>query len=418
MLNRRSFLKGSLAGASLLSIGTVVPEFIAQTAHAADEQKKEKENVLVVIELTGGNDGLNTVVPHADDLYQKARPTLRFNKQQVIPVSDEIGLHPSFGNWRKMIGDKQVAVIQGVGYPNPDRSHFESMDIWHSADPKRRTPSGWVGRAAGGLNKSGEVPLMHLGSNRLPLALQGSSGGAVSVNDKRDYRLHLGTNEAVERKSRSKILTDLSEPEKGSDADSMLAFVQKRQLQTYSSLDKLQEILNQRPEGGVGFGQPQNSLMSKLQLVAGLISTGFGTRVYYVALDGFDTHSGQAPMHANLLQQLADAVFFMYQTLQQRGQDKRVVTMTFSEFGRRVVENGSKGTDHGSGSSMFVVGPAVQGGLIGKHPSLKDLDDGDIKHHTDFRRVYATILDRWLGVRSKDVLAGTFEPLDFLKAKS
>jgi uncharacterized protein (DUF1501 family) len=156
-----------------------------------------------------------------------------------------------------------------------------------------------------------------------------------------------------------------------------------------------------------------------MQLIARLISAGFGTRVFYVMIDGFDTHSQQAEMHKNLVGEVADAIFFMFQTLQQQGgQDKRVIAMTYSEFGRRVYENGSKGTDHGSGACLFVAGPGVKGGLVGKHPSLTDLDQGDLRYHTDFRRVYATVLDKWLGVDSKSVLDAKYEPLDFIKARS
>jgi uncharacterized protein (DUF1501 family) len=294
------------------------------------------------------------------------------------------------------------------------------MDIWQSADPRRKTTSGWIGRSGTLLQKDGNVPILHIGANRLPLALQGTSGAAVSINSSEPYKLELGTTDAGEVKKRQALLSALSEPGTGDDR-SMLSFVQRRQLQTYTTVERIKQALQNNGGNNPGFfygpdgPYGQNSLVQRLQLVARLVQQGFGTRVFYAMIDGFDTHSGQAEEHRKLLQQLADAISNMYQTLQGTGDDKRVVTMTFSEFGRRVVENGSRGTDHGSGSCLFVAGPGIKGGLVGKHPSLTELDSGDLRWHTDFRRVYATILDRWLGVTSKTVLDGTFEHLDFVK---
>ncbi len=190
MLTRREMLTQTLKGTSLLTFGAVVPQFVANTALAAETGK---DNILVIVELTGGNDGLNTVIPHADDLYHKNRPTLHFTKEQVVKVSDEIGLHPAMRSFERLLQQNMLAVVQGVGYPNPDRSHFEAMDIWQSADPKRGMKSGWLGRAAANLQDThGNVPIMNIGPNRLPLAVQGSQGGAVSINTQQPYKLDLG----------------------------------------------------------------------------------------------------------------------------------------------------------------------------------------------------------------------------------
>jgi uncharacterized protein (DUF1501 family) len=413
MLDRRRFLVRSLQGSSLLALSSAVPGFLASTAHAAEA---DKNSVLVVIELSGGNDGLNTVIPHADDLYHKARPTLHFKKEEVVKVTDDIGLHPSLRPLDGLLQQGQLAIVQGVGYPNPDRSHFESMDVWQSGDPKRKTTSGWIGRSAPGLqDKAGNVPIVQIGANRLPLACQGTAGSVVSINNRMPYHLELGGSTADERKEQRKLIETVSRPRGDADKEDLIQFVRRRQVQTYTSLDKLQEVLKTargNPEGR-WFQYP--GLPQKLNLVAQLINRGFGARVYYVALDGFDTHSGQAEQHRKLFQELSDAISSFFQTLQKMGQDKRVLTMTFSEFGRRVAENGSRGTDHGSGSCLFVAGPGVKGGLVGAHPSLKDLDSGDLRFHTDFRRVYATLLDRWLGCDSTAVLGSSFEPLDFIK---
>jgi uncharacterized protein (DUF1501 family) len=376
----------------------------------------------VLIELSGGNDGLNTVIPYADDTYHKARPTLRFTKQQVVRVNDELGLHPAMRSLDRLIQAGELALLQGVGYPNPDRSHFESMDIWQSADVRRKTKTGWIGRSVPGLQVGAGIAAMHVGSRRLPLTLTGGGGGVVSVNNRQALKLHFAGSDPDEVKARRKTVAELAEAS-GKPGDDILGFVQRRQLETYSAVDKLEELLRTRGGQQNFFNSvdgrrfyDRNSLVEQLQLVARLIGSGFGTRVFYVMLDGFDTHSMQGDAHKNLVGEVADGISYMFQTLQPTGHHKRVLAMTFSEFGRRVYENGSKGTDHGSGACLLVAGPGVKGGVVGKHPSLTDLDAGDLRYHTDFRRVYATILDKWLGVDSKAVLNGAFEPLDFIKA--
>jgi uncharacterized protein (DUF1501 family) len=425
MLNRRQFLGRTLAGTSLLSVGTLVPQFIARTALAAEAGSKE--TVLVIIEMTGGNDGLNTVIPYADDLYHKNRPTLRQTKQQVVVVDDHVGLNSGMKGLEPMLKEGHVAIVQGVGYPNPDRSHFESMDVWQSADPKRATPNGWVARSVADLqDKKGNVPVMQIGEKRLPLALQGAPGGVVSINSTVPYKLDLGTQDPGRQKVRRQLLEELAKPAEAAERDDLLQFVQRRQLQTYTTLDRLQDLLkNQQQMTQNGFFSQAtgrfyqgNTLPTKLNLIAQIIQRNFGTRVFYVAMDGYDTHSSQADMHRNLLGEVADGIANFFNVLKNSKDDSRVLVMTFSEFGRRVQENGSRGTDHGAGSCLFVAGPGVKGGAITPHPSLSDLDAGDLKHHTDFRQVYATLLDKWLACDSRAVLNGEFKHLDMLKAKA
>jgi uncharacterized protein (DUF1501 family) len=419
MFTRRQFLTRSLQGSSLLALGSMVPEFIANTAHAAE---KGKDTVLVVIEMTGGNDGLNTVIPYGDDLYHKYRPTLGYKKDQVVRLNDHLGLNPGMNGFRQMWDQGQLAVVQGVGYPNPDRSHFESMDIWQTADPRRNIQTGWLGRSVNELQgQGGFVPILHIGAGRQPPAIQGTPGGAVSINDRQNFKLELGGGTVAQQKARRKLLEELSAPnDKGDD---ILQFVRLRQLRTMTSVERLNELLSKqnlqqnRLFGPDGFYGP-NSLPTQLQLVANLITSGFGTRIFYVAIDGFDTHAQQAEPHRKLLAQLADGISNLFNLLKPGGHDKRVLVMTFSEFGRRVQENGSKGTDHGAASCVFVAGPALKGGIVGEHPSLKELDSGDLKYAIDFRRVYATLLDSWLHCDSKAVLGGKFEHVDGLKAKS
>jgi uncharacterized protein (DUF1501 family) len=376
--------------------------------------------------MTGGNDGLNTVIPYADDLYHKARPTLRFTKDKVLKVDDHIGLHPALKGFEPLLKDNHLAIVQGIGYPNPDRSHFESMDVWQSGDPKRKIGTGWIARSVPEFgDKGGNLPVIQLGPNRLPLALQGSPGGVVSISDSKAYRLDLGRGDADERKDRRQLMEDLAKPAGPDNGEDLLQFVQRRQVQTYSTLDRLQELLKEEKKPVATNNddpqQPQPVLFTqlgqKMNLIAKLIDKGFGTRVFYVMIDGFDTHSEQAVEHQRLLTELSDSIGLLFANLKKSGNDKRTVVMTYSEFGRRVHENGSKGTDHGSGSCLFVAGPAVKGGLVGAHPSIKDLDDGDLRYHTDFRRLYATLLDNWLGCDSRLVLGDKFDHMELLAKK-
>jgi uncharacterized protein (DUF1501 family) len=445
MLNRRRFLEHTLRGSSLLALSTVVPNFLAATARAAD---RSKDTVLVVLEMTGGNDGLNTVIPYADDLYHRYRPTLRHSKEEVVRVDDHVGLNPGMRSLEKMLKDGHLAVVQGVGYPNPDRSHFESMDIWQSADPTRKIGSGWLGRSMGSLKlEPGHIPGMYLGTEKLPLALQGSSAGVPTIHPSKPYDLELttqfgttvsyyrgkggfigdgsmdGSGSAVrdkhttERRNLIEELTKLSNP----SPNSMLQFVQRSALQTYTTIDRLHKIMadDQMAErnGTRYYNGPYGSgdLSRNLRLIGHMIAADFGTRIYYVSINGFDTHSQQRQQHQQLLQQVSDAIAGFFGQLQQAGHAQRVLLLTFSEFGRRVQENGSQGTDHGAASCLFVAGPAVQGGAVSKHPSLADLDNGDLKHQIDFRRVYATLLDGWLGCNSRIVLGEKFEPIALLK---
>lgn len=417
MITRRQLLNRTLQGTSLLAMGSVVPEFLTRTASAAEPGK---ETILVVIELSGGNDGLNTVIPYGDDLYHKYRPTLAMKKDQVVKVNDHIGLHPALRPLDQMLQKNQLAIVQGVGYPNPDRSHFESMDIWQSADLTRQTQSGWLGRATNQFHDDkGSIHIMNIGPTRMPLALTGSNGAAISVNNRQPYRLDLGGGEAAQNKARRQLVENLSLSGEQSD-DSLLAFVQRRQVQTLSTIDRVEEVLKGHRSNEYFFNQngradATKNLPMKMNLVARLIQKDFGTRIFYVMRDDFDTHSDQAEPHRDLLAEVAQGITQLFATLAGSGHDKRVLVLTFSEFGRRVQENGSRGTDHGAGSCLFVAGPAIKSGLVGEHPSLKDLDSGDLKHHIDFRRVYATLLDKWLGVKSELILNGKWEHLEGLK---
>ena len=406
MMNRRSFLHTS----SLLAVGAAVPEFLARAARAAEPGK---ERVLVVLEMTGGNDGLNSVIPYRDDLYYKYRPTLGIKKDRLKKIDDAIGLHPQLQGLHRLHEKGELAIVQGVGYPNPDRSHFESMDIWQSADPTRRTTTGWVARTTPLFAGSKGVPTMFLGADNLPLALQGATGGVLSIEKPQNFDLRL-TGPADRQKARRKLIEDLSDGP--NDENDLVAFVRRRQLQAFASVDTIRRAIEQSGNNGSAVQVTDSrNLEEKLGLIATLIRAEFGTRIFYVALDGFDTHSSQMESHGNLLGQVGDAVRSFFEQLRDGGHDKRVLLLTYSEFGRRVKENGSRGTDHGAGSCLFVAGPGVKGGAINSHPRLDELDSGDLKFSVDFRRVYATLLDGWLGVDSKTVLGARHDAIGLLK---
>lgn len=439
MFSRREFLKRSVEGSSLLALGATVPDFVASTAVAAENGK---DTVLVVLEMGGGNDGLNTVIPYGDDLYYKARPTLGIQKEQAIRVNDHIGLHPSLRGLNELLQNDRLAIVQGVGYPNPNRSHFESMDIWQSADPRGTTGNGWLGRAIAELNvQGGRIPAFHVGKAQLPRALQGSATAVPSLNTEKPFGLDLigefyghqpdGGNRRRAKAgkpsprivARKQAIEDVAR-RAPDDGGSLLQFVRRTSLDTYATVDQLKEIVSEEfevPDAQGDFSegryrQLRSGLRYELMLVARMIRAGFGTRIFYVSIDGFDTHSQQRQTHQRLLNEVGGSVQAFFNELQGSGDADRVVLMTFSEFGRRVNENGSKGTDHGSGSSLFLAGPAVKSGLIGDHPSLAkdDLERGDLKYHTDFRGIYATLLDGWLGCDSRRVLGDKFEHEDVL----
>jgi uncharacterized protein (DUF1501 family) len=409
--NRRRFLQSSLSAGGLVSWGLAAPGFLARTAAAAPAAGKPgaRDTVLVVLELTGGNDGLNTVIPFKDPEYAKLRPTLKIAPGEVKKINDELGLHPQLDGMAKLLQDHALCVVQGVGYPNPDQSHFRSMDIWQSASTAPTPAEGWVGRA---LKSLPGTPSFHIKSSneRAPLALDGAPVRVPSIANLADFQLQVAAASGADKREQRAVIEGTV---RGGKGPALLDFVQRTAENTYASSRRLQEIgKNYEPKAPY----PATPLGNRLKLAAQLIDAGLGARVFYVALDNFDTHSTQAPAHSALLGQLSGAVTAFYKDLAARGNGDRVLLMTFSEFGRRAKENGSKGTDHGSAAPMFLVGGKVKAGAVGKHPSLTELEMGNLKHHTDFRRVYAAVLEKWLGVSSKDVLGATFEPADVFKA--
>jgi len=406
-LSRRSFLRTTLGSSALLSMGLDVPGFLARSAVAAGSGDSTGK-VLVVVQLSGGNDGLNTVIPYSDENYVRNRTALRIAGGQVLTVNGQIGLHPAMTGFARLVEEGRLGIVQGVGYPNPDRSHFRSMDIWHSCRPDLETPpDGWLGRALDIAPKSEgqDVPALHLGPDELPLALMSGRTAVPSVDSLETFRLRTESGAVAVQ-----ALAQLAK-QRGEDPP-LLDFLRRSTLNAYASSDQVQAALKDEASP---IEYPAYGLATKLKSVAQLIDAGLSTRIYYVSLDGFDTHSNQLDAHAGLLREVSDSIAAFVDDLVHRGQIDRVAVMTFSEFGRRVKENASAGTDHGAAAPLFLAGGGVVSDVVGAHPSLTDLDDGDLKHHTDFRQVYAALLDGWLGCSSETVLGGRFQPAAVLR---
>ena len=405
---RRDFLRFSLAGSSLVALNTTIPNFVGRTAAQAPDAQRAgaRDTILVVVQLTGGNDGLNTVVPTNDPAYARLRPTLRL--RDTLRIDDRFGLHPAMTGLHRLLDDRSLCIVHGVGYPNPSQSHFRSMDIWQAGSTADTLNEGWVGKA---LRHVPAATSFHLANpnEASPLALTGAPARVPSIATLDDFQLRLQANGSGDRRRQRELLDAVSRP---SNQPSLLDFVQRTAVQTYASTQRLAEVgRNYQPR----VPYPTSALGNHLKLAAQLIDAGLGARLFYVTRDGFDTHAGQLPAHANLLRDVSDSIAAFYQDLAARGQRDRVLIMTFSEFGRRAAENGSQGTDHGSGAPMLLIGGRVRAGLVGEHPSLTELEQGNLRHRIDFRQVYATILDQWLGVPSRQVLGQAYTPIEILR---
>jgi uncharacterized protein (DUF1501 family) len=423
---RRIFLQ---RGLTMLAVGATVPTFLDQTvmalANPLDTPLTQKASgkdgkILVVVQLAGGNDGLNTVIPYADDAYQRARRTLAIGGKEVLKVNDYVGLHPNLAPMKGLFDDGRIAIVQGVGYPNPNRSHFRSTDIWSSGFPEKEiVTSGWLGRYFDNACPGCEPHVGVSVGERMPLAMQGDRVTPVSFEsadtyrytgpDAEDYlRLNLREKPATQPAAKAARVTKRQQ-----QAESTLDFLHRTAMDAQISSD---QILAMTKRHQTSSDYPRNPFGNGLRSVAAMIAGGLPTRVYYVSLGGFDTHQNQKGRHENLMTQFAQGVSAFWADLKTQRNDDRVMMMTFSEFGRRVEQNASGGTDHGAAAPMFVIGGGVKAGVFGQHPSLTDLDQGDLKYNTDFRSVYATILQQWMDTPSKPILGQQFKVMPMIKA--
>ena len=403
---RRDFLRHGLNG---LGIGIGLPALLRSTSNAlaADAldggSGSNPERILVVVELTGGNDGLNTVVPYRNDEYYRVRPRIGIRKDDAIAISDEAGLHPSLVGLERLYKDGKLAVVEGCGYPDPSLSHFSSMSFWHTGVPNGGETLGWVGRFADAYADAGiRNAVVNIGPSQ-SLAVRGNLHPPLVFAEPAQLR-----REGSEAEKRSIAALDLH----ADSQNSTLAFLRSIARNAADSGALVRDAWSSY-RTPVDYGIA-GGLSSDLRKVAALIAAGLPTQVYYVAYRGnsFDTHVHQADLHTRLLMYTADAIRGFMVDMGRIGRAADVAMMVFSEFGRRIEENASEGTDHGTAGPMFLVGDGVKGGFYGATPSLTDTDVGNLKMTTDFRRVYATMISEWMGhPDSSSILKGEFEPL-------
>ncbi len=424
--SRRLFIRH---GVALASMATTIPHFIqnsalgmvAQLAGNPGGAGLPQDRILVVVQLGGGNDGLNTVIPFGMNEYYNARPTIGIpapsgtakGQTGVALMLDQkrgLGLNPSLRGLKSLYDDGKLAVLQGVGYPNPNRSHFTSMDIWQTANMGAKG-NGWIGRYFDNTCNGTPIPdgSINIGATA-PLALNGHIQKPISFVSPELFRwlgseAHKSLDDPYQQINRAGILPQTAET-------SQAAFLMRTALDAQLSSVRIRSAVGKSPLTT----WPQSEIAQQLRIVSALIRDGMPTRVYYVSQGGYDTHGGQLGSHGRQLQQVGDALAAFQNEMAAQQSEDRVVTMVFSEFGRRVRQNASGGTDHGTAAPMFVIGSKVKAGVHGDHPSLTDLDQGDLKFKQDFRGVYANILEDWLRAPSAKILGGTFAKTSIIKA--
>ena len=386
-VSRRDMLRVGLgSGLGAISLGSSVPALVRKLAFDGEiirSSRVSDDNILVIVQLSGGNDGLNTIIPAGDDNYFRARPSIGLRDRLHALDGSGLALHPGMTAFKELFDAGRLALINGCGYPRPNRSHFKSLEIWHTANPHAPSDqtSGWLGHYIDHLRR-------------------GTSGLFRAVNIGLELPQALVAHESIVP----------SIPSADGDATVAMEYLARYGANAVIDANAVERVaaryhLDATYPGGLG----QN-----LKLIAQLITANFGTKIFYCQASGFDTHANQLGQHERLLTNVSASIAAFVRDMTAKGLGDKVAVMCFSEFGRRVEQNSSGGTDHGAAGPMFIAGGAVKGGIYGVHPSLSDLDDGDLKYTTDFRRVYSTLLERLLNVRSSTILRNTFEPLGFL----
>ncbi len=439
MKTRRDFLRSTVLGASA---AWTVPMFVERTFGELHQAARDlavqpvtgkDDTILIVLQLAGGNDGLNTLVPYSDDAYHQARPRIGKKENEILKLNDHLGLNRAMPYLDSLFKEGDLGIVQGVGYPNPNRSHFVSTSIWETADTSNHSSTGWLGRYFDNACP-GADPTVGISFNKTqPESFGALKNPGVCLNSPELYRwIHSGGN----KDQAEQFFADLNKPDTevdheddepnnggsiampaggkigGITGEGNLAFLERVALDARVSSKKILEMAAKHRTNVPYDGSP---LARNLNLVSRMIAGGMPTRVYYVSHGGFDTHNQQVNSHDRLLGQLDSALKSFFTDLKQQGNDKRVVVMTFSEFGRRVSENASAGTDHGKASCLFLAGPGIKGGLYGRQPSLTDLSEGDIQHNVDFRSVYGTVLADWLKApQMKPILGGNYPKMGFM----
>jgi uncharacterized protein (DUF1501 family) len=403
-------------GLLVVSAGMAMPAIFSRGVASARALANEgaglaTDRTLIVVQLAGGNDGLNTVVPFTDPIYRQQRPTLALPATEVLPLDSRLGLHPNLLPFKKFWDGGQLAIVEGVGYPNQSLSHFQAMDIWQTLDLNGNGNEGWLGKLVAGLVDQQGHPFKALDIGTMTArALQSISAQVPTLANPKGYALAADPLDPDRGNSRLQALMKLysSYPRTSPyaallDATALNAREGSRSLHTAAALYK------------PAVAYPTGPFAAGLQILAEAIVQDLGLRVGYITLGGFDTHASERTTHDTLMATLANGLAAFYHDLVAHQRADRVLVMTWSEFGRRVEENGSQGTDHGTAAPMFVLGSGLQKGIFGESPALNRLDaNGNLKYTVDFRAVYATVLDRWMGASSRDVLGDSYGAQGFL----
>lgn len=398
LLKRKDFLQlGSLATASMM-----LPKFLKAFERPAMVPPGNK--VLVILQLSGGNDGLNTVIPVRNDIYYKVRPRLGITKERALLLTDEVGLHPALTSFKELYDNGSLGILNNVGYPNPDRSHFRSMDIWHSASNSNEyVNTGWIGRYLDAQCSGCDKPTQALEvDDMLSLALKGQHVKGLAMKDPR--RLYNSSNE--------KFFKEVAAHRTDADQEQPVDYLYKTMAETMNSADYIFKQSRVHPTSAQ---YPNSEIGNSLKTIASLIFSDINTKVYYLSLGSFDTHVAQDGQQNRLFTEMNAAVGAFVKDLQANNRFQDVLLMSFSEFGRRVAQNASGGTDHGTANNMFMVsGGLQQKGLLNAMPDLADLQNGDLQYKVDFKNVYATVLKKWLQVNDQSILGRSFATLDFV----
>ena len=407
---RRDFLRATLGTSALISLGPAGGNLVASSATAA-ESRNSRDTVLVVIQLTGGNDGLNTVVPYANDEYGRNRTTLRLPTAELHKIDSGLAFHPRMEAFSRLYHEGHLSIVQGVGHANIDQDHDRAMRIWHTAEPDRPAcQTGWLGRVADRLWSPArtDVGAVFVGPITRPFALNAERAIVPCIRAAQELTIQTPPG----------LSSRAHESRSGGMDTELLQFLRAGMLDARAKSERIRSVVGSDASTA---DYPVFGLAGSLRTIAQLIRADIGIRIFLTELGGggiggFDNHANQLGNHCALLHQLSESVAAFVGDLERNRALDRVLLMTFSEFGRTVKENGRRGTGHGAAAPVFLVGGRIKGGLVGPHPSLTDLKGGAPKPHTDFRRVYATVLDRWLGIESQTVLGRQFEPLDVLSA--
>jgi uncharacterized protein (DUF1501 family) len=398
LIKRRQFIQvGSLATATLL-----VPKFLKAFEGASTVPAGNK--VVVILQLSGGNDGLNTVIPVRNDIYYRSRPRLGIIKEKALSLTDEVGLHPSLTAFKQIYDDGALGILNNVGYPNPDRSHFRSMDIWHTASQSNEYwNTGWVGRYLDAQCSGCDKPTQALEiDDVLSLALKGDEVKGLALKDpKRLYGI-----------SNEKYFKEVLKQHNLNQHEEPVEYLYKTMAETLSSADYIFQQSKLHPSKTE---YPNTDLGNSFKTIASLIFSDINTKVYYVSLGSFDTHINQENQQQRLFKEMNDAVASFVKDLKANNRFNDVLLFSFSEFGRRVAQNASGGTDHGTANNMFFIsGGLKEKGVLNALPDLNDLDEGDLKYNIDFKNVYATVLKNWLGADAEKILGKNYTPLKFV----